>query len=67
MYTFPTLPVKQKHSPAGHTYNVCSRSCYKINKVYPWTSCDCMMKMKNKVSIRITPNTTPNTMSSIKL
>ena len=55
MYTRPRIPVKQKHSPAGHTYNVCSRSCYKINKLYPWTYCDCikknreiMMKRKNQ-------------------
>ena len=44
MYTLPSKPVKQKHSPAGHTYNVCSRSCYKINKVYPWTYCECMKR-----------------------
>ena len=48
MYTLPSKPVKQKHSPAGHTYNVCSRSCYKINKVYPWTYCECMKRKSVK-------------------
>ena len=65
MYKRPSIPIKQKHSPAGHTYNVCSRSCYKINKVYPWTSCDCMMKMKTRTTTKTT--TTTENMTSIKI
>lgn len=42
--------IKQKRSPAGHTYNgVCSRGCYKINKMSPWVYCECVKKAREKV------------------
>ena len=51
----PIIPIKQKHSPTGHTYNrICSRSCYLINNLNQWTYCECIkkarhqQKMKNK-------------------
>ena len=41
--------VKQKRAPAGHSYNdVCSRSCYKINKNYQWVYCECIKNAREK-------------------
>ena len=42
--------VKQKRAPAGHSYNnVCSRSCYLINKNYQWVYCECIKKARERV------------------
>ena len=44
----PRTPVKQKHS-YGNSYNkICSRSCYRINKVQQWTYCECIEKARRK-------------------
>ena len=46
----PQVPIKQKHSPAGHTYNkVCGRDCYLINRNHRWTFCECTMKRKKEI------------------
>ena len=51
MYKSFVKPTKQKHSLAGHSYNnICSRSCYKINKIQQWTYCNCIKEAREKAS-----------------
>ena len=45
----PKLPLKQKHSLAGNSYNnICSRNCYKIHKLRQWVYCECIKIAREK-------------------
>jgi hypothetical protein len=55
IYLKPTLPIKQKHSPAGHSYNkICGRNCYMINRLQQWTYCECIKKERQKTLKKFT-------------
>ena len=46
----PKVTIKQKHTIGNSYNNVCSRNCYKINKLQQWSYCECI-RIARKIAL----------------